>query len=192
MADTNKIRYGIKNCYYAVATIGTNGAATYSTPVALPGAVSISMSAEGDTTPFYADNIVYFTSVANNGYSGDLELAKIPDAFLTDCLGYVADANSVLLEDAGATPAHFALMFQFEGDANAKRSVLYNCVASRPEVASSTKAESIEPQTETINITATTVYNAVLDKDLVKASCTETESTTYNGWLSAVYQTTTT
>lgn len=192
MADTNKIKFGIKNCYYAVATITSTGAATYGTPVALPGAVSLSMDAQGDTNQFYADNIVYFTSVANNGYEGDLELAKIPDSFLTDCLGYIEDSNDVLVEDANAIPAHFALMFQFEGDKNAKRSVLYNCVATRPTVEGSTKEESIEPQTETISITATSVYNAVLDTDVVKASCTETESTTYNGWLSAVYQTTST
>ena len=192
MADTNKIKFGIKNCYYAVATISSTGAATYDTPKPLAGAVSISMDPQGDTNNFYADNIVYFTSVANNGYEGDLELAKVPDSFLTDCLGFIADGNGVLVEDAGATPVHFALMFQFEGDVNAKRTVLYNCVAARPTVEGSTKEESIEPQTETISITATTVYNAVLDKDVVKASCTETESTTYNSWLTAVYQTTST
>ncbi|MBQ1573807.1 MAG: phage tail protein [Clostridiales bacterium] len=192
MADTNKIKYGIKNCYYAVATISTTGTATYSTPVALPGAVSLSLDAQGDTGKFYADNIVYFTSVANNGYEGDLELARVPDSFLTDCLGYIRDGNSVLIEDAGAAPVHFALMFQFEGDVNAKRTVMYNCVASRPSVEGSTKEETIEPQTETISITATTIYNSVLDKDVVKASCTTTESTVYNGWLSAVYQTTST
>lgn len=191
MADTNKIRYGIKNCYYAKATISSTGTATYTTPVSLPGAVSISLSAEGDTNNFYADNIVYFTSVANNGYSGDLELAKIPDSFLTDCLGYTADAKGVLIEDAGATPAHFALIFQFEGDVNSKRSVLYNCVASRPEISSSTKSESIEPNTESIPITAATILNSALNMDVVKASCTETESTAYNSWLTAVYQTTT-
>ena len=193
MADTNKIKYGIKNVYYAKATISSTGTATYATPVALPGAVSISLDAQGDTSKFYADNIVYFTTVANNGYEGDLELAKVPDTFLTDCLGFVRDASGVLVEDAGANPAHFALMFQFEGDVNAKRTVLYNCVASRPQIAGSTKEESIEPETESINITATTIYNAVLNKDLVKASCTETSaSAAYNGWLSAVYQTTTT
>lgn len=192
MADTNKIRYGIKNCYYAVATISTTGTATYSTPVALSGAVSLSLDAQGDTNKFFADNIVYYTSVANNGYEGDLELAKIPDTFYTDILGYVTDANGVLVEDANAAPAHFALIFQFEGDVHAKRTVMYNCTASRPAVNGSTKEESIEPQTETISISATTIYNAVLDKDLVKASCTPAQTAQYNNWLSAVYQTTTT
>lgn len=192
MADSNKIRYGIKNCYYAVATISSTGTATYGTPVALPGAVSISLDPQGETSPFYADNIVYYTSVANAGYEGDLELAKIPDSFLTDCLGYVEDKNDVLLEDANASPVNFALMFQFEGDAHAKRTVLYNCVATRPSMSGSTKEESIEPQTETISIVATTVYNAVLDKDLVKASATPAQTAQYNSWLTAVYQTTTT
>ena len=188
MADTNKIKYGISRCYYAVCTLASNGSATYGAPKALPGAVSLSLDAQGDTNKFYADNIVYYTTVANNGYEGDLELAKIPDDFLKDCLGYAADVNGVLFEDAGAAPGHFALIFQFEGDAHAKRHVLYNCVATRPSVSGSTKEESIEPQTETISITATTVYNAGYDKDIVKASVTPSEATQYNSWLTTVYQ----
>lgn len=192
MADSNKIRYGIKSCMYAVATISSTGAATYGSPKALPGAVSLSLDAQGETNPFFADNIVYYTSVSNSGYEGDLELAKIPDEFYTDCLGYITDSKGVMMEDANASPAHFALMFQFEGDAHAKRSVMYNCVATRPTVSGSTKTESIEPQTETINITCTSIYNSVLDKDFVKASCTPAQTAQYNSWMSAVYQTTTT
>lgn len=192
MADSNKIRYGIKNCFYATATLSSTNTATYGTPVALPGAVSISLDPQGETSPFYADNIVYYTSVANAGYEGDLELAKIPDSFLIDCLGYFADSNGVLIEDANALSKNFALMFQFEGDAHAKRTVLYNCVATRPNMSGQTKEESIEPQTETISLVATTVYNAVLDKDLVKASATPAQTSQYNNWLTAVYQTTTT
>lgn len=192
MADTNKIKFGISRCYYAVATIAANGSATYGTMKPLPGAVSLSLDAQGDTNKFYADNIVYYTTVANNGYEGELELAKVPDDFLKDCLGYSADAKGVLYEDAGAQAAHFALVFQFEGDAHAKRHVLYNCVASRPSVSGTTKEESIEPQTETISITATTIYNAGYDKDIVKASATPSETAQYNAWTTNVYQVTST
>ena len=192
MADTNKIKYGIKNCYYAKATISTSGTATYSTPVALPGAVALSLDAQGDTNKFFADNIVYFTSVSNNGYEGDLELAKVPETFLKDILGYIEDGAGALVEDANAVPAHFALIGQFEGDAHAKRFVLYNCVAARPSLSGNTKEESIEPQTESLSITATTVYNSVLDTDVVKASVSESTTGAYTTWLTTVYQTTTT
>ena len=62
----NKIKYGIKSVYYAVATQGTGGALTYATPVAIPGAVSLSLEAQGDTNTFYADNIAYFLKVGFN------------------------------------------------------------------------------------------------------------------------------
>lgn len=183
MADTNKIKYGLSKCYYAVATIAADGTATYKTPVALPGAVSLSLDPAGETSPFYADNIVYYTSVANNGYEGSLELAKVPESFLTDVFGYVKGANDVLYEDAGAPVVHFALMFQFEGDVKAKRHVLYNCVAARPNIGGSTKKESVEPQTESIDITAATVV--ALSKDIVKGSVNEGESA-YAEWYSNV------
>lgn len=185
---SNKIKYGIKGVHYAVATIASNGSATYGTPVAMPGAVSLSLDAQGDTNKFFADNIVYYTSVANNGYEGDLEMALLQDSFLKDCLGYAEDSNGVLYEDANAEPVHFALIFQFEGDDSARRHVMYNCVATRPTVAGSTKEEAIEPQTETVSIVATSIYNAALQKDIVKASCSSTQATAYTAWNSAVYQ----
>lgn len=189
----NKIKYGIKNVYYAVATIAANGSATYGTPAALPGAVSLSLEAQGDQNTFYADNIAYFVSQANNGYQGDLEVALIPDAFRKDILGEIeTNQGKVLLENAEANPVHFALLFQFEGDVNGTRYCMYNCVASRPSAASQTKAESIEPQTETVTITATSVYNASLDKDIVRAKTGENTTTAvYNGWFSTVYVATT-
>lgn len=192
MADTNKVKFGISRCYYAVATIAADGSATYATPKAIPGAVSLSLDQQGETNKFYADNIVYYTSVANNGYEGDLEVAKLNDDFLKDILGYTEDANGVLFENAGAPVVHFALMFQFEGDAHARRHVLYNCTCNRPSVSGATKEESVEPQTETVTITATSVYNPGFDMDIVKASVTPTETTQYNGWNSAVYMVTST
>lgn len=170
----NKIRYGLKNVYYAVATIGADNSATYETPVAFPGAVSLSLSAEGETSNFYADNIAYYVSNSNNGYSGSLEMAMITDEFAADILGEVQNATSGLkYEVQDAEPVHFALMFQFEGDAKATRHVIYNCVATRPDVSGSTKEETIDPQTETVDIVATSVYVSAISANVVKARAEE-------------------
>lgn len=184
----NKIKYGLKDVYYAVATIADNGTATYDTPVAIPGAVSLSLEAQGENSPFYADNIVYWIGNGNTGYSGDLEIARIPDSFKTAILGMIEDSKTVLVEDADAEVVHFALLFQFEGDSKATKHVMYNCTCSRPAVSGETKGENIEPQTETLTITATSIYNASLAKNIVKAEATEdSDSTTYAGWTSNVY-----
>lgn len=185
----NKIKFGLCNVFYAKATIAADGSATFTTPVAIPGAVSLSMDPQGENTPFYADNIVYYVSSANSGYEGDLEIAKVPDSFKKDILGYVEDTKQVLVEDAGAEAGHFALLFQFEGDVKATKHVLYNCTATRPGVASQTKEDTTEPQTESMTLTATTIYNASLDKHIVKAEAgPNTDNTTYSGWTGAVYQ----
>lgn len=184
----NKIKYGLKNVYYAIATIGDNNTATYDTPVAFPGAVSISLDPQGENTPFYADNIAYWIGAGNNGYEGDLEMARLTDDFKEDVLGMVPDAKGVLVEDFNAQAVHFALLFQFEGDVSATKHVMYNCTCTRPSAAGQTKGETIEPQTETVTIRATSIYNASLNKDIVKAETTEdTDATAYSGWTSAVY-----
>lgn len=75
----NKVKYNLKNVHAAKLTKDSEDRFIYATPQAIPGAVSISLEAEGDSSPFYADGIVYFRSTANNGYSGDLEIALIPE-----------------------------------------------------------------------------------------------------------------
>ena len=66
----NKVQYGLKNVHYATVTVGTN-TVTYGSPVAWPGAVSLSLSAEGDTNDFYADNIKYFNERFGANMFGD-------------------------------------------------------------------------------------------------------------------------
>lgn len=184
----NKIKYGLKNVHYAIGSLQTNGSMTYTTPVPFPGAVSLSLEPQGDNSPFYADNIVYWVGASNTGYQGDLEIARVIDSFKKDVLGMINDGKSVLVEDANAPAVHFALLFQFEGDDKATKHVMYNCTATRPSAAGNTKAESIEPQTESVTITATSVYNATLDADIVKAEANgDSDSTTYNGWFNTVY-----
>ena len=182
----NKVKYGLQNVYYAVATINDDGSASYGDPVRWPGAVNLSLDAEGDTTKFYADNIVYWVGQSNAGYSGDFESALIPDSFRKDVLGEVEDGNGALLEATDAVTIPFALMFQFEGDQKATRHVFYNCTATRPSTTGATTEESIEPQTETISLTAASVFFPDLDRSIVKARCSKDESV-YSTWFDAVY-----
>ena len=116
-------------------------------------------------------------------------MAIATDDFKKDILNYITDGKDVLVEDMDAATVHFALLFQFEGDDKATKHVLYNCTATRPNVGGTTKNETIEPQTETITITASSVYSSALGKEVVKAEANgDSNSTTYNGWTSAVYQ----
>lgn len=186
----NRVKYGLKNVHYAVATISSTGSATYGTPKAIPGAVSLSMDPQGETTKFRADNINYWVGTANNGYEGDLEVALVPDTFKVDVLGYVSDSNGVLVEDADAPSVPFALLFEFDGDANKTRHVLYNCTAARAATSGNTTEETIEPQTETMTLSASSVFNASIDKNVVKADCPSTLTAKYNSWFTTVYQST--
>ena len=183
----NKIKYNLKNVHAAVMTATvTNGVTSYSygTPQAIPGAVSISLDAEGESSPFYADGIVYYRTFANNGYSGDLEIALIPEWFRTEILKETLDAKGVLVERADNTDSvKFALLFEFDGDVNSIRHVLYNCAASRPSIESETKEDTIEPGTETLSLTADP-----REDGLVKSRTgATTDATTYANWYKSVY-----
>lgn len=180
----NKVKYNLKNVHAAKLTKTEDGGYTYETPKAIPGAVSISLDAEGDSSPFYADGIVYFRSTANNGYSGDLDIALIPEWFRTEILKEALDKNGVLVESATVTEMEkFALLFEFDGDVRCIRHVLYNCSASRPSIESETKEDAIEPGTEKLSLTADP-----REDGLVKSRTGDaTDETTYGNWYKNVY-----
>lgn len=179
----NKVKYNLKNVYAAKLKKDSSGF-SYDEPKPIPGAVSISLDAEGESSPFYADGIVYFRSTANNGYSGDLEIALIPEWFRTEILKEKLDKNGVLVEKATTGEAEkFALLFEFDGDVKAIRHVLYNCSASRPSIASETKEDTIEPGTETLSLTADP-----REDGLVKSRSGDTTSDEiYANWYKSVY-----
>ena len=189
---SNKIKFGLKNVHYAPITETVTASiteVTFATPVPIPGAVNLSLSPVGDTTPFYADNVEYFTAIANNGYDGTLEMALIPDTFKSTVLKEVLDTNKVQFEENDKQPAPFALLFEFEGDVKATRHAMYYCKAARPNIESSTKGQGIEPKTETLNLTCRSVPGTAI----IKAKTTDaTDATTYTNWYKAVYQKSTT
>ena len=183
----NKVKYNLKNVHAAKLTESVVEGVTqytYAKPQAIPGAVSISLDAEGDSSPFYADGIVYFRSVSNNGYSGDLEIALIPEWFRIEILQEALDSHGVLVEKSDrAESVKFALLFEFDGDVRAIRHVMYNCTASRPSIESETKEDTIEPGTETLSLTADP-----REDGLVKSRTGDsTDTATYQNWYKTVY-----
>lgn len=187
-AKKNKVKFNICNVHYALITVDEDGDVTFGTPVAMPGAVSLSLEPNGEPSNFYADGYAYYTISNNMGYEGDLELAMVPESFRTDVLKESLDDNSVLVESANVETANFALLFEFDGDVKKIRHVLYNCSAARPNIESATNEEEIEVQTETLAITAAPLANGY-----VKARTGDsTTDTVYTGWYSSVYMPTVT
>lgn len=179
----NKVQYGLSNVYFAkVTSVSTTGVLTYAAPKHIPGAVNLTLDAEGERNVFYADNIEYFVSESNNGYSGTLEMALLTDEFRTDILGETVTTSGIMVEHANVQPAEFALLGQFEGDDKASRIALFRVVCGRPGMGHATKEASIEPQTETLNITALPRLNDFA----VRAKCPQTATTAYNAWFNAV------
>lgn len=183
----NKVRFGLSKVHYAILTEGNTN--SWATPVAVPGAVNLSIDANVASSDFYADNVTYYRTFANNGYDCTLELARIPDAMLADIWGIAADADDIIREKAGITPKPFALLFQIEGDQDEELNVLYRCVPSgKPSEGSQTTEDSAEPVTQSFDFSALPVVTGSDDeKGLIKARTTEaTDAADRAAWFTAV------
>ena len=187
MATENKVVYGLKNVHYSKMSIDETGKVIYAKPVAIKGAVEISLESKAELVSFEADNEVYYSAPGTSSYEGTLTLAKVPDGFLVDILGEVLDeTDGVQIEVDGAKTSNFALLFQFEGDVNGTRHLFYNCSASRPSVASKTGKEI--GTTELAFTASAKPAETVNDKAVVKTKTTaNTTTAVYNAWFDAVY-----
>lgn len=180
----NKVQFNLKNAHYAVLTV-TDGVPSWATPVKLPGAVALSLDPQGEMTPFYADGIAYYNCNNNNGYSGDLEMARFPDQMLSDVWGFVKDeADGVLIENSNAEIKAMALLFQIDGDADNQHYCLYNCMGTRPGISSGTNTQNKTPQTQKSTITASPLEDGNI---LARTTATTSDEVRAN-WYKTVYQ----
>lgn len=186
--SSNKVVFGISNVHYAVLD-PEHG--TYGTPVAIPGAVKLSMTREGDSSKFYADNGSFVVFETNDGYSGDLEMAYVPSSALKALLNYIEDSHHIILEDSDATPVRFALMYEVSSNISEERFIFYDCVLSRPENEANTKTDSTDPDTQTMHITMSPhefAWGQNATKKLTKGYVVNDTNgaSTYASWFTAV------
>lgn len=184
----NKVQFNLKNVHYALLTEANEGGTvsySWATPVHVPGAVTLTLDPAGDVTPFYADGVIYYKAISNQGYSGSLEMARFPDQMLKDVWGFtMSETNMVLTENANVNPKDFALLYQIDGDADGQYYVLYNCAGTRPGVGSTTTTATKEPQTQSTDITAA----ALLDGRVMARTTGTTPEGVKTGWFTTVYE----
>lgn len=176
----DKVKFGIKNVHiFKQLTDGP----TWDDPIALPGAVNLSLNAQGEISKFFADNVVYYQTSSNNGYEGDLEVALITDEILEEIFNYTKDSTTkILTENATKNVAPFAMTFEEEGDSSGTKFVLYNCTATRPSRNLQTVEESKTPVTQTLTISAA----PLADGNVLAMSTADTPASDLAAWHTAV------
>lgn len=180
------IKFNIKNVHYAKATEDDLGNITYETPVPLPGAVSLTLSPEGDKNVVYADGIKWYVAVSNQGYSGSLENVILPDKFRTEILGEKEDETAhVLVEDARVEPGTFALLFQIDrSDGTPTLFIFYNCTATRPSTEAETDTATKTNKNDTLSLDA-----APTQQGYVRVKTTdETPAALRKNWFKQVWK----
>ena len=131
------------------------------------------------------DLAVYFEIDSFLPVCSEFEFLRASSYRKTDIMGETVGTGAksgIYFEDTSVQPKAFALMFQFEGDENATKYVLYNCKMSRPDIESSTTEDGIEVQTVSGELTASP---RAFD-NIVKGVCASTGVTAYTNWFTAV------
>lgn len=180
MTAKNKVKFGLSKLYRAKLTRSDSGV-TFATPVAMPGAVSMTVTPEGEEgSPFYGDNGIYYQADdVNGGYSVEFTLAMLDEAARRDIYGEELDeATGIQYEAVDAKIPEFAYICQVEGDVNPLGMVFYACKASRNELSANTKGESTEVDTDTFKVKAATIPVEIgnVTKNITKGHIEGTEA----------------
>lgn len=186
----NKVKFGLKNVYYAIATETTQSGVTtttYGTPVSFPGAVNLEVNASNtDQTVFRADDSDYYiVSGSAQGFDGTFEAAIVPEAFETNVLGMETDQEGVIVESDSQTVKTVALLFEINGDDHARRYLLPKVLFSKPGIsAETTGSDGNQPKTVSLSFKA----SPRPDDGFARIHTGNSTSTTvYNGWFGSVY-----
>lgn len=168
MPQEKKIQFGVSDVAYSVYDDSTG---KYGAWVPLPGCTQLTLSPEGSTDSTYADNITFYTSTKNSGYTGSVTLLSIPDSLRTDVFGEV-NKSGLLYEITTAIPKTVALRFRVDGNVRNELTILYNVTLARPSGDNSTNEDSLSIKNYSMDITASgrdfTVDGAVIN--VVKAT----------------------
>lgn len=194
-----KVKFGLKNVHVfpMTETVDPDTGVTtmsYGTAIPVPGAVNLSLDVSEDAPePFYADDGIYYLPAGvSSGYTGNLEVAVIPDAVKTALMAFIVDAAGVVVELQEAVQKLFGMTFEIATDTKARRLVYYKCQFGRPSLAAATNTNTKTPQTDTAPITVmpTTQLFSLGGENKAVVSAYSTEETNagiYNAWHTTIH-----
>ena len=176
---SNRVTFGLTNVHYSLATV-ENNIWTFGSPKRLIGAQEITTEAIGGSTQVYADDKVIATLVGNAGTTVTLKFSEIDDEFKKDVFGFKTDSNGNLVEIINNETKTFALGYEIQGDIHARRIWYFLCTATPIADSSKTKADSIEANAITLNITARPIESG---NDLIMRSISYPANLNYSTFL---------
>ena len=145
----------------------------------------MTLDPKGESGSIDADDIAYHFMNSNEGYDGKLKIPHIIDTFATKILGELKDPETgVMTEKGDAEPTAFAIMFEFSGDKNKTRHVLYYCSASRPSNGSATKKGITVNERELAFSASPRPLDSVVKRSITSADSKEV----YDNWFKKVYE----
>lgn len=181
MTDKNKLKFGLRNVHLAPMT-DTGLALEYGDVVKWPGAVELTLDPNGDALEEYADDLMYAKIENNQGYTGKTTMEYLTPEIDELLFGNKAGEDGVTIENTDNKNSPVAMMFEFSGDQNHVRHVLYNVSFSRSSDGSASRTDKLESQTSEFEFSAMPnpyTYD-------VKAKAPE-DSAAYKGWFDKVY-----
>lgn len=177
---------GFDKCYYSKITEGEDGNETYSTPVALPGAISLSITPNTNNNTLYADDGAYEDTTALGNIDVELGLADLAPEIQADILGHTMK-NGVLMRKSSDVQPYIALGGRsLKSNGKYRYFWLVKGKLNIPEQSRQTKGESIEYNTPSLsgsfikrNLDNTWIMEADEDSKGLNA-------TTITNWFTAV------
>ena len=148
----NKVLFGFSDLYVGTFSYDDYGDVVMGSPYHQAGAVGFSPEANNDVNHFRADNINYYTTMGSGAYEGDLEVAMFDNSFKTQFMGYITlDDDGIAITKNPQIP-NIWMAFEIQGDVAARRVIFYNGKLGAPSRSYSTTEETVEPVTETANV----------------------------------------
>lgn len=192
MAEPMKI--GCDQLHYALLTADTNEQLTFGTPVAMPGVMTLGITANTDSQTAFYDDGPGEVATSLGSIEVTIEKNALSASEKNVLLGHQLDTNGAVIYGAEDIPPFVALGFRnLRTDGTYRYVWLLKGKFQEPEDSSSTKGDSIEFQNESISASFVKVNKSFqVGGKTVKPWKTELFETTENKakcakWFEKVY-----